>query len=259
MRLGWTRTMIVILAMGTFGARHSFACSCVIGPGTSNCRDLNTVPPSFVGTVIDIENPPDDRAGADESGLSRYRFRIDENISGFEQKEVDIYSGRGDSDCSYHFEVGETYFVAPVREVRSAGMNSDKAPNSKLMAWMCGLTQHVAGAGALPEELRPHKTGATIVGVLRTEPGSDDYNHRIPNATLQLRSGSATLSTQTDMGGVYRFDEVPTGEYQFTVKLPPEFQVAADSKAVLPSIMIGDQPCYQKDIYMLRTAQTGAP
>lgn len=259
MRFGWTRALIVILVMGTFGARHSFACLCAAGPGTSNCKDLKAVVPSFVGTVIDIQDPPDDRAGADESGLSRYRFRIEENISGFEQKEVDIYSGRGDSDCSYHFQMGETYFVAPAMGVWPPGVNSNGGPNGKLMAWMCGLTQHVASASALPEELRPHKTGATVVGVLRTEPGSDDYNHRIPNATLQLRSGSATLSAQTDMGGVYRFDEVPAGEYRFAVKLPPEFQVAADSKAVLPSITIGDQPCYQKDIYMLSTAQIGAP
>jgi hypothetical protein len=46
----------------------------------------------FVGCVIEIENPADERRVADQSGLSRYRFRVDENISGFDEKEVDAYS-----------------------------------------------------------------------------------------------------------------------------------------------------------------------
>ncbi|MGB0034407.1 MAG: hypothetical protein WBP79_02910 [Candidatus Acidiferrales bacterium] len=96
------------------------------------------------------------------------------------------------------------------------------------------------------------------MGVLRTEPGPDDYNHRIPDATVELRIDNTTLSTQTDIGGVYQFYGVPAGPYQFAVKLPAEFQVAADKAAVLPSITIGDQACYAKDIYAAQTVPTGS-
>jgi hypothetical protein len=108
MSRAWIRVSIALFVVGTFCAERLPACSCVVVAGlrASNCADLKPIGPSFVGTVIDIENPPNERRVANESGLSRYRFRIDENISGFEEKEVDIYSGRGGADCSYHFRMG---------------------------------------------------------------------------------------------------------------------------------------------------------
>lgn len=94
------------------------------------------------------------------------------------------------------------------------------------------------------------------MGVLKTEPGPNDYNHLIPDATVELRTGNTTVSTQTDKGGVYQFYGVLAGTYQFAVKLPVEFQVAADKAAVLPTITIADQACYAKDIY---AGQAGPP
>src|SRR5579862_751241 len=108
----WARLMVVPFAFGIFCAHRSLACSCgQAAAGT--CGDFATIGPSFVGTVIDIENPPDERRGADESGLSRYRFRIDEHLIGFSENEVDVYSGRGSADCSYHFRLGQSYLVLP--------------------------------------------------------------------------------------------------------------------------------------------------
>jgi hypothetical protein len=190
--------------------------------------------------------------------LSRYRFRIDENISGFEEKEVDIYSGRGGGDCSYHFRMGESYFVAPFKG--TAGLMAlYGAEPGKLMAEICTETQPAAGAAVILKELRARKKGgATVVGILRTEPGPNDFRYRIPDATVELRTANITLSTQTDVGGVYQFYGVPAGTYQFAVKVPADFQVAADKAAVLPSIMIAEQPCYAKDIYTAQTVPTGS-
>lgn len=255
----WIRVSIVLFVVGTFCAERLPGCSCGIAPRAANCADLKPIGPSFVGTVIEIENAPDERRGADQTGLSRYRFRIDENINGFEEKEADIYSGRGDADCSYHFKMGQSYFVAPFKG--TAGLMARYgAEAGKLMAGICTATQPTGSATALLKDLRARKRGgAIVVGVLRTEPGPDDFNHRIPNATVELRIDNTTLSTQTDMGGVYHFDGVPAGTYQFALKLPADFQVAADEGAVLPSITIADQPCYAKDIYVVQTVPTGSP
>ena len=260
MSQAWMRISIALFVVATFCAERLPACSCVAAPRASSCADLKPIGPSFVGTVIDIENPPNERDVADQSGLSRYRFRIDEDISGFEEKEVDIYSGRGGGDCSYHFRMGESYFVAPFKGT-AALMALYGAEPGKLMAGICTATQPAASATALLKELRARKRGggATIVGVLRTEPGPDDYNHRIPDATVELRTANTTLSTQTDAGGVYQFYGVPAGTYQFAVKVPADFQVAADKAAVPPSITIANQPCYAKDIYTAQTVPTGSP
>jgi hypothetical protein len=256
----WVRVSIAVFIVGTICAGSSFACSCGAGPPTSNCSDLKPIGPSFIGTVIFIENPPDERTGADEAGLSRYRFRVDENISGFEEKEVDVYSGRGQADCSYHFGLGKSYFVSPYTTPESVLTHPAEVPTEKLMAGICTQTRPLESAAALLQELRARKKGgATVLGVLRTEPGPDDYNHRIPDATLELRAENTTLSTQTDIGGVYRFDGVPVGRYQFVVRLPAEWQVAGNKAPVLPSIAIADKPCYAKDIYTRSTAQTEGP
>jgi hypothetical protein len=253
------RVSIALFFVGIFCAQRSPACSCGTAPRSSNCADLKPIGPSFVGTVIDIENPADERRGGDQSGLSRYRFHVDENISGFEEKEVDIYSGRGGGDCSYHFAMGKSYFVTPSKGT-AAYMAMFGAEPGKIMATICSETRPTASATVLLEELRARKRGgATIVGVLRTEPGPDDYNHLIPAATVELRTGNTTMSTETDTRGVYQFFGVSGATYQFAVKLPADFQVAADKAALLPSITIADQPCYTKDIYAAQTAPIGSP
>ena len=228
-------------------------------PRTSNCADLKSIGPSFVGTVINIENPPNEEVVADQSGLSRYRFRIDENISGFEEKEVDIYSGRGGGDCSYHFRMGESYFVTPYKGT-AALMAIYGTDQGRLMAGICTATQPISSATALLKELRARKRGgAAVVGVLRTEPGPDDFNHRIPDATVELQTANTTLSTQTETDGFYQFYGVPAGTYQFAVKVPADFQISAEKAAALPSITVTDRPCYAKDIYIAQPVPASSP
>src|ERR1700733_11481651 len=189
MSRAWIRVSMAVLVVGTCCAERLPACSCGTVHRPSNCADVKPIGPSFVGTVIDIENPPDERRGADQSGLSRYRFRIDENISGFEQREIDIYSGRGGGDCSYHFAFGKRYFVSPYKGTATL-MAMYGAEPGKLIATICTATRPTSSATVLLEELRARKRGgATVMGVLKTEPGPNDYNHLIPDATVELRTG----------------------------------------------------------------------
>jgi hypothetical protein len=243
---------VIILTLAAFCTHRSLACSCAVGPQSpGNCRDLKATGPSFVGTVIDIENPPNEQRGADQRGLSRYRFRVDENISGFDEKEVDIYSGRGGADCSYHFRMGQSYFVTPYKGTADEMAGYGEKPG-KLMAGICTETQPSASAGALLAELRARKRGSTVEGVLRTKEQPYDYDHEMPNITVELRGKENTLLTQTDGNGVYRFTGVPPGEYQFAAKLPPDFPHLANTPSGdTPSVTITEQACYAKNIAAL--------
>jgi hypothetical protein len=247
-----SRLFVVILAFGTFCAHRSLACSCVSPSNTKgHCADLKATGPSFVGTVIDIENPPDERRGADQSGLSRYRFRVDENVSGFGEKEVDVYSGRGGADCSYHFRWGQSYFVTPYKGTADE-MAVYGAEPGKLMAGICSETQPAASASPLLAEVRARKRGSVVEGILRTKEQPNDYNHEMPDVTVELRGKDTTLSTQTDTDGMYRFTGIPSGTYQLAAKLPPDFPRLANTPSdAPPSITISDQACYAKDIYAL--------
>jgi hypothetical protein len=251
------RFLVVILAFGTFGAHRSLACTCGIAPSVpGGCGDLKATGPSFVGTVIDIENPADERRGAHQSGLSRYRFRVDENLSGFEEKEVDVYSGRGGADCSYHFRVGQSYFVTPYKVTSQSGGPYEAKPG-QLMVNICTGTQPAASASTLLAELRARKRGSVVEGVLRTKEQPNDYNHEMPDITVELRGKDIMLSTQTDRNGMYRFTGVSSGTYQLAAKLPPDFpRLASTPSDTLPTIKISDQSCYGKDIYAVPASRT---
>ena len=87
------------------------------------CGEFSPTSLVFVGTVESIENPPPDFDQAakssvdmrtvDQSGYARYHFRVDEKISGTQTTDIDVFSGRGGADCSYHFQKGEQYLVFP--------------------------------------------------------------------------------------------------------------------------------------------------
>ncbi len=250
------RLLVVSIALGTFWAHRSWACSCVSLPNTAGtCRDLKATGPSFVATVIDIENPPDEPRGADQSGLSRYRFRVDENSSGFEEKEIDVYSGRGGGDCRYHFRWGRSYYVTPYKGTVDERAFYGAEPG-RLMAGICAETQPAASAATRFAELRARKRGSVVEGVLRTKEQPNDYNREMPSVTVELRGKDTSLSTQTDTDGMYRFTGIPSGTYQLAAKLPPDFpRLANTASDAPPSITISDQACSAKDIYALPAAR----
>jgi hypothetical protein len=247
------RLLVVVIALGTFCTHRSLACSC--GSLTNiagTCRDLKATGPSFVGTVIDIENPPDERRGVNHGGVSRYRFRVDENISGFEQKEVDVYSGRGGGDCSYHFRSGQSYFVTPYKAELKDVYGVEPG---KFVAVICTETQTAETARALLAELRARKQGATVEGILRTKEQPNDYNHEMPDVLVELWGERTTFSAQTEKSGLFRFHGIPAGTYRFAAELPPNFQLVDEPPGDSPpSITITDRLCYAKDIYALPTA-----
>jgi hypothetical protein len=252
MRRIWLRVALIVFAALTFCGEPPRACSCA-RTGPTACPDFKTSGLSFVGTVIDIENPADERRGADQSGFSRYRFRVDENINGFDVKEVDVYSGRGGGDCSYHFQLGIPYFVNPY------------ASDGRFFATICSDTQPTAEAEPLLSELRARRDGksfASVYGVLRRtqQPylwtARDDYDRPLPGITVELRGEGHSLSTQTDKNGVYRFYGVPSDTYHFVAALPPNLELAQTVLSdPLPPVTIPDHACFQEDIDALPTSR----
>ncbi len=109
-----SRRLLFLMLLVPVCQYSSFACSC-FGEAPGPCISMKKLGVVFIGTVIDIENPPD-KAETFAGGVSRYRFRVDENIAGMNLKEVDVYSGRGGADCSYHFRINEQYLVFPYAE-----------------------------------------------------------------------------------------------------------------------------------------------
>lgn len=242
----------VVLAFLSFLAPASWGCSCSrLGP--SKCPSLKEGGPVFVGTVTDIENPPDEGRGADQRGTSRYRFRVEENINGIAAKQVDIYSGRGGADCSAHFQLGHTYLVNPYDN------------KGTLTASICSETQPIESAQALLSELRARRDGkryASLYGRLeRTQQpyastSYEGYDQPLPDVPVELIGAGKRLSVKTDSKGVYKFYDVPAGTYRFSAVLPTDLDLAQSilSKPI-PPVQLPAGACYQADLEALPTGR----
>lgn len=244
-----TVRVLALLFSVLFCWQISAACTCA-SPSPQPCSGLKATGVVFVGTVVDIKNPPPDDGGLGGPGLSTYHFRVDENIAGLEgRQEVDVYSGRGGADCSYHFQNGERYLVFPYRD------------GSQLTATICSYTRPIAAAEVILPQLRAMRDRqrvASVYGILKSsqqpyEWASDDSpDHPLANTRLELRSGNKTFSTITDANGIYAFYNVPKGEYRFTGELPEHLELAQKMVGGPPHpLKLPANACFEFDLSAL--------
>jgi len=218
----------------------------------------------FVGTVESIENPPPDFDQAakssvdmrtvDQSGYARYHFRVDEKISGTQTTDIDVFSGRGGADCSYHFQKGEQYLVFPY-----------KSDDGRLMATICSETRPVELAQpklAVLRAMRDHQPVASLYGSMRSvqQPYgsvSDDYHGKpVADTRMILRSDKNTVQAKTDANGNYAFFGVPAGEYHVEADLPQHFEIAQTILSEpVPPIDLPQNACYEYNVDVLPTGR----
>jgi hypothetical protein len=246
--------LAVVVASLSILASPAFACTCSEA-APSKCLSFNQVGLMFVGTVLSIENPPDETQGTFQGGESRYHFRVDENINGMKAKEVDVFSGRGGGDCSVHFQQGETYLV-------DLGQSN---PKEKLVAVICSKTQEAKFAGPFLAELRARRDGkphASLYGTLRRTQQPEDFtmyegfDQPLAETQVYLTGGAKKWSTRTDSQGAYRFYNLPAGTYTFSADLPAHLELAQTIlDDPLPPITVPPDACLENDLDALPTSR----
>lgn len=212
----------------------------------------------FVGTVVEVENPPDPDPRGPETGQARYTFAVSEEFAGALSGKAVVYSGRGGADCSAHFKPDEQYLVYAYRA-------SDKT----LHATVCSRTQLAAGAEILLHQLRAAKENkpvASLYGTLRRSQQpydatwNQEYEQPIANTGVHLRSKTGKVfTTTTDDSGGYAFYDLPQGIYEVSADLSNNLTVA---QTILsdppPPITLPPRSSYQHDIEALpQTSITG--
>jgi hypothetical protein len=223
------------------------ACSCAtLGP--QPCRLLKESSDIFIGTVVDVENPPNPDAKVGDSGVSGYTFAVSETFAGVSKGEVVVYSGRGGADCSFHFKKGEQYLVY-------AYAGTDKS----LSATICSRTQLAAGAEALIHQLRAARDGkpvASLFGVLQrtqqpyTGAEIEHYDQPIRQTAVHLRSKNGKVFTaKTGDFGDYAFYDLPEGVYEVSADLPRTLVIAQTIlSGPVPPLHLPAGTCFQYDI-----------
>ena len=220
---------LVVLLVGLTTSGGVSACSCVTvgNPDPTPCARISPTEVIFVGTVLDIENPPYEVSSENpEAPLSRYRFRVDESISGLRAgQEIDIYSGRGGADCSYHFAKGQQYLVFPYRG----------PANDRLFATICSDTRPINEAQAMLPQLRAARDSdrvASIYGLLQIsqQPYLSVTDGPSPeplrDTQIELWDGDHVFESNTNSEGMFAIYSVPPGVYHLRATLPPNVEFA---------------------------------
>ncbi len=240
------KRIILCALFAIFAPIGSFACSCFQSV-PAKCGTGIGDGILFVGTVLHVDNPAVDDGTLGGPGEATYKFHIDEAFTGTSGSEITIYSTRGGADCSFHFQQGKQYLVAPYG-----------GPGERLFATVCSITRSVEESIAFLPQLRAmrnHQRVASLYGVLRSgeEPyesvTSEFYGPPLSHTAVELRSESHTFDAKTDANGVYAFYGVPEGKYKISAELPPNLELAEMiSNDPLPPIELPSGVCYEHDV-----------
>jgi hypothetical protein len=240
------KRIVFCVLLAIFAPIGALACSCAQS-GPAKCGTGVGDGVLFVGTVVHVDNPAVDDGTLGGPGEATYKFHIDEAFTGTSGSEITIYSTRGGADCSFHFQQGKQYLVAPYM-----------GPGERLFAIVCSMTRSVEESIAFLPQLRAardHQRVASLYGVLRSgeEPydsvTSEFYGPPLSNTAVEIRSENHTFEAKTDSNGVYAFYGVPEGKYKISAALPPNLEIAQMiSNDPLPPIELPKSACYEYDV-----------
>ncbi|MGO9095947.1 MAG: hypothetical protein ACLQGV_12060 [Bryobacteraceae bacterium] len=129
----------------------------------------------------------------------------------------------------------------------------------------CYYHRSLKRATAILEQLRAKKNGkkvAAVYGMLMLWPNAalgrlGDYESRpLPNMLVRLQSRGMSFDTKTDGFGAYAFDQLPPGNYQVSVDLPPNSVLAGlIGHDLVTSFLLPWCSCFENDLYALPTGR----
>ena len=154
-----------------------------------------------------------------EEPVAIYTVKVIESFSSaVSSEEVEIRTGTGGADCSWHFNINKQYFIDAVQ-----------TPTGKLFTSLCSFTGELEQSEAVVRSLRSFKSGQSPAALLATLTREDftanptSYRTQRPLAevtiTAQSQSGKIWRST-SDRQGIVTFEVLPPGDYILGAEFP---------------------------------------
>ena len=188
------------------------ACSCA--GAVKPCESYWKASAVFLGTVS-YTTTTTSKQGDHDFAQRVFRFNVDKAFRGVEEKEVEVLTGWGDSDCGYGFQLGGQYLVYAYRNEANI-----------LSTSICSRTRPAARAAedlAYFRELSDAEPGGTIFGEVRLQRRRESYSDAptpVKGVRIVLAGPDKQYSAITDDKGNYKVSGVTPGSYKVKVELP---------------------------------------
>jgi hypothetical protein len=153
-----------------------------------------------------------------EHSTAVYTVKVIESFSSdVSLGEVEIRTGTGGADCSWHFNLNKPYFI-----------DAEQTPAGSFFTNLCTFTRELERSEAIVRSLRSlkyrQKPASLLVALTRENFTANPFSSRaqtpLPTiaVTAQSQSGKTWKST-SDKKGIVTFEDLPPGDYV----LSPEF------------------------------------
>jgi hypothetical protein len=138
--------------------------------------------------------------------------------------EVEVLTGAGGGDCGIPFKAGEVYLVYAF-----------VAKDELLHAGICGSTRRMDNAEVALRILRQRRDGQPVPS-LAGKIARIDRNFQGPlgtrdpkplaNVLVRVKADGKAYETRADPEGLYAFNNLPSGQYEFAPDLPSDTTLA---------------------------------
>ncbi len=216
--LRWVSMVILISSLAAAPAR---ACRCAVGPPRDQPCGAIADRVVFSGRVASTEVATYFPGGGGEDlsrEMRRVRFDVEEAFRGVESSTVEVWTGFGEIDCGFPFEVGGRYFVYA----------TEVEETSTLHTSTCGRTRLLAGASQDLAYGRLFKAGQAktrIVGHVYHSSATEDGHRQIRVPMVGVRVWARgpigrIPGVLTDAGGEFVMEPPQAGRYEVHGEMP---------------------------------------
>lgn len=154
-----------------------------------------------------------------EEPVAVYTVKVIESFpSAVSSEEVEIRTGTGGADCSWHFRFNKPYFI-----------EASQTATGTLFTNSCTFTGELEQREAIVRSLRSLKSGQKPASLLATltqedftvDPSSSDAERPLAGVTVTAQSQSGKIwKSSSDRRGVVTFEVLPAGDYVLSPEFP---------------------------------------
>lgn len=205
----------------------AMACMCGGGGGGTACEGYGKAAAVFVGTVTGVRESEQYKgkdvaemrklrdSGELDWGPMAYKFSVEQAYLGVAGSEVEIFTGRGSSDCGVTFQTGQRYVVY-------ADRYKDKLTTNTCMRTkpFNEASEDIAYLGTLSSAPQ----GVTIYGTVGYPPVGPNRPDKIeplsPDISIAIEGEAVQKEIRLDAEGRYRVSGLKPGRYKVALRLP---------------------------------------